>query len=67
MIGGYGSGYEAGSVINDIANAIEYYQNRSVEEIKHHREIGLKIKEDYFEPVTKAGVLKFLGILKEIL
>ena len=34
---------------NDIENEVEYYQNRSDEEINHHKEIALKIKEEYFE------------------
>ena len=45
---------------NDIENEVEYYQNRSDEEINRHKEIGLKIREDYFEPVTKEGVRNFL-------
>tara|TARA_B100000315_G_scaffold88777_1_gene81551 strand:+ start:515 stop:1012 length:498 start_codon:yes stop_codon:yes gene_type:complete len=45
---------------NDIENEVEYYQNRSDEEINKHKEIGLKIREDYFEPVTKEGVRNFL-------
>ena len=44
----------------DINNAIGYYRNRSHSEINKHKEIGFKIKEDYFEPVTKESVRKFL-------
>mgnify|MGYP000512941924 CR=1 FL=1 len=43
-----------------LENEVEYYQNRSDEEINRHKEIGLKIREDYFEPVTKEGVRNFL-------
>jgi hypothetical protein len=47
---------------DDIENAIEYYRNRSDGEINGHKEIGLQIREDYFEPVTREGVLKLLDI-----
>jgi hypothetical protein len=45
---------------NDIKSAIEFYRNRSDGEIVRHREIGIKIRKDYFEPVTKESVFKFL-------
>jgi len=47
---------------NDIKSAIEYYRNRTDLEINRHKKIALQIKEDYFEPVTKDGLLKFIGI-----
>ena len=45
---------------DDIKNAIEFYRNRSDGEFIRHKEIGLKIRKDYFEPVTKESVLKLL-------
>lgn len=49
----------------DIKSAIEFYRNRSDGELNRHKEIGLKIREEYFEPVTREGVLKFLGLKGE--
>jgi len=47
---------------NDIENAIKFFRNRSDGELNRHREIGFKIREEYFEPVTRKRVLKFLSI-----
>ena len=49
---------------NEIKSAIEFYRNRSDEEFIRHRKIGSKIKKDYFEPVTKESVFKFLMLEK---
>ena len=49
---------------NEIKSAIEFYRNRSDGEFIRHREIGFKIKKDYFEPVTKESVFKFLMLEK---
>ena len=49
---------------NGINNAIEFYRNRSDEEIARHKEIGIRIRKDYFEPVTKESVFKFLMLEK---
>ena len=45
---------------NDIKNAIEYYRKRSNVEIKEHKEIGIKIKNHYIDPVNKKSVNIFL-------
>ena len=44
----------------EIAEAIQFYQNRSPEKIKEHEEVGKRIREEYFEPVTREGVRQFL-------
>ncbi len=46
----------------EIAEAIQFYQTRSSEKIKEHEELGTRIREEYFEPVTREGVREFLGI-----
>lgn len=46
----------------DLLNAIEYFQQRSEDDINNHREMGRDLRDDYFEPVTKQGVLKFLNL-----
>jgi len=46
----------------DILNGIEYYRKRDEEELARHHQLGLQIRKTYFEPVTREGVLKFLGI-----
>ena len=46
----------------DVQIAIEYYYNRSYDEFSHYKEVGMKIREDYFDPVTTEGVLEFLNI-----
>ena len=46
----------------EIADAIQFYKNRKPEKIKQHEEDGTRIREEYFEPVTKEGVREFLQI-----
>jgi len=45
-----------------VADVIQFYQKRSPEKIKEHEEIGKRIREEYFEPVTREGVRRFLGL-----
>jgi hypothetical protein len=46
----------------EIMKALEYYRNRPQEEIRRHEKMGNKIREEYFEPVTREGVTKFLNL-----
>ena len=46
----------------EVADAIQFYQTRSPEKIKEHEEVGRRIREEYFEPVTGEGVRRFLGL-----
>jgi hypothetical protein len=46
----------------EVADAIQFYQNRTPEKIFKHEKTGKKIREEYFEPVTKDGVRRFLGL-----
>ncbi len=46
----------------EVTDAIQFYQTRSPEKIKEHEEIGKRIREEYFEPVTREGVRDFLGL-----
>lgn len=46
----------------EIADAIQVYQTRSSEKIKEHEEVGKRIRGEYFEPVTREGVRRFLGL-----
>lgn len=45
----------------EIKKAIQFYKSRGPEKIKEHEEIGRRIREEYFEPVTREGVRQFLG------
>ena len=48
--------------MQEILKAINTFRNRTpAEEIKH-RELSAQIKKDYFEPVTKEGVYRFLEL-----
>jgi hypothetical protein len=46
----------------EITDAIQFYQTRSLEKIKEHEEAGKRIRKEYFEPVTKECVRRFLGL-----
>lgn len=46
----------------DILDGIEVFRKRDETELTRHKELGLRIRKIYFEPVTRVGVLKFLGI-----
>lgn len=48
-----------------IADAIQFYQTHGAEKIKEHEEAGKRIREEYFEPVTREGVREFLGWIKK--
>lgn len=48
--------------IQDIINGFEKYRLRDENEIKRHQKLGLNIREKYFEPINKDGVLKLLSI-----
>jgi hypothetical protein len=48
----------------EVADAIQFYQTRGPEKIKEHEEAGTRIREEYFEPVTREGVRRFLGLEK---
>jgi hypothetical protein len=49
----------------DITKAIQFYKSRSQEKIKEHEEAGRRIREEYFEPITRDGVREFLGLSKK--
>lgn len=46
----------------EIKKAIQFYKSRGPEKIKEHDEVRRRIREEYFEPVTREGVREFLGI-----
>jgi CDP-glycerol glycerophosphotransferase (TagB/SpsB family) len=50
---------------DEISEAIQYFKNRSPEVVSKHRGLSAQIKKDYFEPVTRESVLKFLNIDEE--
>jgi len=47
----------------EINRAIQFYKNRGHDNIKEHEAIGRKIREGYFEPVTRVAVRKFLQLM----
>jgi len=46
----------------EISEAINIFRNHSPEEVRGHQELSSKIKKDYFEPVTKEGIYRFLEL-----
>jgi len=46
----------------DISDAIRYYSSLSTEELERFKKIGSNIRQEYFEPVTKKGVYRFLEL-----
>ena len=46
----------------ELTKAILYYANRDEEIIKRHEFIAMQIKRDYFEPVTRESVRRFLKL-----
>ncbi len=48
--------------VQEVCDAIIFYMNRDAATIRRHEETGRKIREKYFEPVTREGVRKFLGL-----
>jgi len=48
--------------VKNILDGINQYKKRDEEEIARHHQLGLQIRAKYFEPVTRVGVLKILGI-----
>ncbi|RJQ26452.1 hypothetical protein C4565_06850 [Candidatus Parcubacteria bacterium] len=50
----------------EVTKAIQFYRGRSFEKIKEHEAACIRIREGYFEPVTRRGVRKFLGLSEGI-
>ena len=46
----------------EIVDAIQFYKNRGQEKIEEHEQVGRKIREQYFEPVTYETTRKFLHL-----
>ena len=46
----------------EIVDAIQFYQTRSLGKIKEHEETGTRIRGEYFEPVTVKGIREFLRL-----
>ena len=46
--------------VDELSNAIDFYMNRNEETLDHHKMIGEKVRKEYFEPVTREAVRKFL-------
>ena len=46
----------------EISDAINYFRNRTPEEVSKHKESSTLMKKNYFEPVTREGVYKFLEL-----
>jgi hypothetical protein len=48
----------------DLLEAIKYYTNLPAEVIARQMIDGEKIKNDYFEPITKEGIERFMDVLR---
>ena len=46
----------------EISEAIDAFRNRSSEKVRQHQELSASIKLDYFQPVTKKGIQRFLEL-----
>ncbi len=46
----------------EIADVIQFYQTCSLEKINEHEKGVIRIREEYFEPVTSDGVREFLRL-----
>ncbi len=46
----------------EISEAIKSFRARSPEEVRKHKKLSDQIKKDYFEPVTKESVSRFLEL-----
>jgi len=46
----------------EISEAIKSFRSRSPERVRKHKKLSDQIKKDYFEPVTKESVYRFLGL-----
>ena len=46
----------------EISEAIKSFKARSPEEVRKHKKLSDQIKKDYFEPVTKESVSRFLEL-----
>ena len=46
--------------VDELSNAIDFYMNRDEETLDQHEMIGEKVRREYFEPVTRDAVRKFL-------
>mgnify|MGYP001181705519 CR=1 FL=1 len=46
----------------EISEAVNTFRNRTPEEVSKHKELSAQIKKEYFEPVTKNGVYRFLEL-----
>lgn len=54
--------YKICSSPEQLISAFNYYMNVSLEDIKKQKEAGKRIREEYFEPVTEEGVMRFLDL-----
>ena len=46
----------------EIVNAIDFFTKKTLYKSKIQRNIGKKVRKNYFEPVTKKNVLNFLNL-----
>ena len=46
----------------EISESIDHFRNRTLKEISKHKKLSDHIKNDYFEPVTKESVYRFLEL-----
>jgi hypothetical protein len=46
--------------IDELSNVIDFYMNRDEQTVHHHEIITEKVRKEYFKPVTRESVRKFL-------
>lgn len=54
--------YKICSSPEQLISTINYYLNRSLEDMTKQKEASSRIRADYFEPVTEEGVAQFLNL-----
>lgn len=45
-----------------LTDSLIHFLSLNEDDIKHQRKLGLKLRRDYFEPVTKQGIFRFLDM-----
>ena len=49
----------------EIVSAIRFYRSRSIQKMREHEEVGRRIFEQYFEPVTRESARNFLLLTEQ--
>jgi len=48
--------------VDDVVNAIKLYSKKDSKTVDIHNKIGNEIRNNFFEPVSKLGIRRFLNL-----